>query len=64
MGCNHLIINTDNLEVTDIRKDGGQLVGAAAAILISVFICHVISLLLGSNTIIEKLLKLLMSSTD
>ncbi|XBH61203.1 hypothetical protein VPH35_115693 [Triticum aestivum] len=31
-GCNRLIINSDNLEVIDTMNDGGQSVGAAAAI--------------------------------
>jgi hypothetical protein len=32
MGCNHLIINSDNLEVIDTMKEGGRSVGAATAI--------------------------------
>ncbi|XBI08586.1 hypothetical protein VPH35_136294 [Triticum aestivum] len=31
-GCNHLIINSDNLEVVETMQDGGQSAGAAAAI--------------------------------
>ncbi|XBI17186.1 hypothetical protein VPH35_059292 [Triticum aestivum] len=31
-GCNHLIINSDNLEVIDTMQDGGQSAGMAAAI--------------------------------
>ena len=31
-GCNRLIINSDNLEVIDTMKNGGQSAGAAAAI--------------------------------
>jgi ribonuclease HI len=31
-GCNHLIINSDNLKVIDTMQDGGQSAGAAAAI--------------------------------
>ena len=32
MGCNRLIINSDNLEVIYTMQDGGQSAGAAAAI--------------------------------
>ena len=31
-GCNHLIINSDNLEVIDTMKEGGRSVGAVAVI--------------------------------
>ncbi|KAF6983397.1 hypothetical protein CFC21_001594 [Triticum aestivum] len=32
VGCNRLIINSDNLEVIETMQDGGQSTGAAAAI--------------------------------
>ncbi|XBI44411.1 hypothetical protein VPH35_109046 [Triticum aestivum] len=31
-GCNRLIINSDNMEVIDTMKNGGQSVGVAAAV--------------------------------
>ncbi|KAF7013079.1 hypothetical protein CFC21_027205 [Triticum aestivum] len=31
-GCNHLIINSDNMEVIEITHDGGQSAGAAATL--------------------------------
>ncbi|XBH90746.1 hypothetical protein VPH35_082319 [Triticum aestivum] len=31
-GCNHIIVNSDNMEVIDSMNDGGQSAGAAAAI--------------------------------
>ena len=31
-GCNRLVINSDNMEVTETMNDGGQSAGAAAAI--------------------------------
>ncbi|KAI5011675.1 hypothetical protein ZWY2020_013812 [Hordeum vulgare] len=32
VGCNRLIINSDNMEVIETMKDGGRSTGAAAAI--------------------------------
>ncbi|XBI83017.1 hypothetical protein VPH35_091580 [Triticum aestivum] len=32
VGCNRIIINSDNLEVIETMQDGGQSAGAAAAI--------------------------------
>ena len=32
VGCNRLIINSENMEVIDTMKNGGQLVGVAATV--------------------------------
>ena len=32
MGCNRLTINSDNMEVIDTMKNGGQLAGVAAVV--------------------------------
>ena len=53
-GCNHAIINSDNMEVIDTMKNGGHSAGPAQQFLRIIFFWLVTFRLLGLSTLIEK----------